>query len=230
LCDCGNKRSFQLSRIISGHTTSCGCYKTEFLRNKKLSDETKKKISVNHSRHNLGKKFSVETRKKISIAGKGRITSEKTKKLMSETQKKNRLSSRTYFKKNAIPWNKNMKMPEEFRKKVSIGHKGINSGEKAHQWIKDRSKVKTGDRDLNDPLQKQWRRGVKNRDNWKCKINNQYCKGRLEAHHILPWKDHPELRYDINNGITLCHAHHPRKKDEVAKLSPFFKSLVASLD
>ena len=67
LCDCGNKRSFQLSRIISGHTTSCGCYKTEFLRNKKLSDETKKKISVNHSRHNLGKKFSVETRKKISI-------------------------------------------------------------------------------------------------------------------------------------------------------------------
>lgn len=58
------------------------------------------------------------------------------------------------------------------------------------------------------------------------KIN---CKGRLEAHHILSWKDYPELRYDINNGITLCHAHHPRKRDEEAELSPYFQSLVAEM-
>lgn len=36
-----------------------------------------------------------------------------------------------------------------------------------------------------------------------------------------------KLRYDINNGITLCHAHHPRKRADEAKLSPYFKELVA---
>jgi hypothetical protein len=70
---------------------------------------------------------------------------------------------------------------------------------------------------------------IKKRDNWKCKINNQDCKGNLEAHHILSWRDYQELRYDINNGITLCHAHHPRKRIDEAKLSPFFQRIVAEM-
>jgi len=36
---------------------------------------------------------------------------------------------------------------------------------------------------------------------------------RLQAHHIKHWKNHPESRYDIDNGATLCvychHAQHP---------------------
>ncbi len=43
------------------------------------------------------------------------------------------------------------------------------------------------------------------------------------------WREYPELRYNINNGITLCHAHHPRKREEEAKLSPFFQQLVAEM-
>jgi hypothetical protein len=43
-------------------------------------------------------------------------------------------------------------------------------------------------------------------------------------------KEFPELRYEVNNGITLCQHHHPRKKEDVAKLSPYFQNLVASLD
>jgi hypothetical protein len=83
---------------------------------------------------------------------------------------------------------------------------------------------------LNDPLQKGWRQAVKNRDSWKCRIADNNCKGRLEAHHILSWKEYPELRNVVNNGITLCHAHHPRKQEVVAKLSPYFQKLVASTD
>lgn len=50
---------------------------------------------------------------------------------------------------------------------------------------------------------KKWRRRVFERDNFTCVI----CKevgGELNAHHIKPYVDYPELRYDVNNGITLC--------------------------
>ena len=79
-----------------------------------------------------------------------------------------------------------------------------------------------------DSKYKIWMMDVKNRDNWKCKINNCYCNGKVEAHHILPWSKFPELRYEVNNGITLCHAHHPRKRNDEIKFATFFKQLVAN--
>jgi hypothetical protein len=127
-------------------------------------------------------------------------------------------------------WWLGKKMSEEACKNNSAAHKGKFTGEESHRWIKDRSKVKVGDRILNDPLQKQWSLGVKRRDGWKCRIDDVNCEGRLESHHILPWKDFPELRYEVNNGITLCHAHHPKKKEDAAKLSPLFQEMVASSD
>jgi NUMOD3 motif-containing protein len=51
--------------------------------------------------------------------------------------------------------------------------------------------------------------------------------GRLEAHHILNWREYPELRYDINNGITLCHAHHPRKRAEEKRMVSYFTELLS---
>lgn len=55
-------------------------------------------------------------------------------------------------------------------------------------------------------LYKEWRKNVYQRDNYKC----QYCgsKEKLNAHHLKSWKKYPELRYDINNGITLCEKCH----------------------
>ena len=69
----------------------------------------------------------------------------------------------------------------------------------------------------------------KDRDGWSCRIADNNCNGKLEAHHILPWRDFVELRYQINNGITLCHFHHPRKREDVEKLSPYFQSMVAEM-
>lgn len=59
----------------------------------------------------------------------------------------------------------------------------------------------------NSPEYKEWRTAVFKRDNFTC----QQCgeRGvRLEAHHVASFADHPELRMDINNGITLCFACH----------------------
>lgn len=122
----------------------------------------------------------------------------------------------------------------ERRAKMTAGlHKNPHrfmKGEKPWNWKEDRSSVKTGARNMHDPRYKQWHQAVKNRDGWKCKISNSDCSGRLEAHHILPWSKFPDLRYEVNNGIALCHFHHPRKREDEIKLSPYFQSLVASQD
>jgi len=51
----------------------------------------------------------------------------------------------------------------------------------------------------------QWRKSVFSRDAYKCM--NKLCasgSSKLHAHHILPWKNHPDKRYDVANGVTVC--------------------------
>lgn len=53
---------------------------------------------------------------------------------------------------------------------------------------------------------KQWRKMVYERDQYKCVKYGS--KNKLNAHHIKSWKYYPDLRYNINNGITLCEKCH----------------------
>lgn len=117
----------------------------------------------------------------------------------------------------------------ETRKKMSLAKLGI-VGELHPRWVENREKLqKYGDsnKDRRSSAYNFWRQQVWLRDNLKCKIANLDCKGRIEAHHILSYTDFPELRYQINNGITLCHAHHPRKRAEEKRLIPTFQKLVS---
>ena len=102
------------------------------------------------------------------------------------------------------------------------------TGEKNPSYIKDRTQLKKSDRKWKDSAYMDWVKRIKNRDNWVCRIADINCGGRLEAHHILDWINYPELRYEINNGITLCHAHHPRGRAKEKELSPYFVELVTS--
>jgi hypothetical protein len=194
-------------------------------KNYKHSEETKQKIANSNrgikkanthmigNKYGLGRKHTEQAKKKMSEASKGnknclgRVTSE-------ETKRKIGLS------------NKGKIRSLEMRNKISQSKKGQNSGEKAYQWIKDRTKLKTDREQAYDSRYRYWMNQVKNRDNRKCKISNKDCEGRLEAHHILTWSEYPELRYNIDNGITLCKFHHPRKKEEVEKLSYYFQELI----
>jgi hypothetical protein len=50
---------------------------------------------------------------------------------------------------------------------------------------------------------KEWRIQVFERDKYTCQDCNK-IGGTLHAHHILPFATHKELRFDVNNGKTLC--------------------------
>lgn len=139
--------------------------------------------------------------------------SDESRKKLSISLKGKHNSPNTQFKKGMIPFNKGIKMLDR-------------TGKNHYLWKNDRSQIEEGKKRWYSKEYAEWRQQIFTRDNFKCKINSD-CKGQLEAHHILPWIDYPELRFDINNGITLCHAHHPRKKNEVAELSPYLKELVA---
>ncbi|MEK6828742.1 MAG: HNH endonuclease, partial [Nanoarchaeota archaeon] len=54
---------------------------------------------------------------------------------------------------------------------------------------------------------KEWRKDVFKRDNYTCQICGK--KGcYLEADHIKSFAQFPELRFDLNNGRTLCQPCH----------------------
>lgn len=207
-------------------------------KGEKISEETKIKMSkaqIGFKNHQFGKKASLETKLKMSKSHKGINTWIKGRKLSEEHKLKikignlgKRISEETRakmkiaaVKRNPAQWISGDKSPFK-RPEVILKI----SGENNHRWLKDRSLIKHPE-DRNNPEYKRWRLNIYRRDNFKCRINNCDCSGRIIAHHILSFTYHSELRYDVNNGITLCLAHHPRKRSEEAKLSPFFQRLVA---
>ena len=52
-----------------------------------------------------------------------------------------------------------------------------------------------------------WRKSVFSRDKYMCqKCGAVGC--RLNAHHIKPWAKYQDMRYSVNNGVTLCERCH----------------------
>ena len=141
------------------------------------------------------------------------------------------LSPQTEFKKGKI-------VTEEDKKRLKISSTlarakrfwSTPKGKNHYRWIENRTLLKDDAKERSGQLMREWSRKVKYRDNWKCHFNNKDCNGIMEAHHILGWTAFPELRYDVNNGITLCHYHHPRKRAEEARLSPYFKEIIKQLN
>lgn len=58
----------------------------------------------------------------------------------------------------------------------------------------------------------EWRLSVYEKDGYSCQICGTHDD--LTAHHIYPFATYPDLRLDINNGMTLCNTHHSTKSPE----------------
>jgi|ERR1035437_125276 hypothetical protein len=191
----------------------------------KHTEETKRRISEKAKLKNFmkgrfgksapfyGKRHTEETRLKMSLSLKRSYQNGRVK--YWSGKKRPDISVAISTKMTGIP------LSENHKKKLSESH----LAEKHWNWKGGISNREI--HSLNNPRYKKWRQDVFIRDNFTCKLANSNCKKGIQAHHILRWSEYSELRYDINNGITLCHAHHPRKKSEEKRLEKIFIKLAS---
>ena len=117
------------------------------------------------------------------------------KKMSKKLRDKLSRSGREKFKNGYIQWNKGLR-----------GEKSPMYGSRNPMWKGGVSTVNARLRSSAEFIE--WRNSVYKRDDWTCTV----CKRRskkgqrliLNADHIKPWSKFPELRFDINNGRTLC--------------------------
>lgn len=225
-CGCGQEVKNNGSVWLKGHCNRGVIHSEEW----KLRESQAKLGKPNTAL--IGRKLSMEHRKAISDALKGRHLSESHKEAISEGNKgrvfsvetieKSKLArlgkkrsleakkniSRGHLGQKAC--NKGLQMSEETKKKLSESLKkspNMPRGVNHHNWNGGSSKgYKQGNYNNNGDY-KVWRGAIYQRDNYTC----QSCgkeRTYLTAHHIKSWVKYPELRFEVNNGITLCEPCH----------------------
>lgn len=128
---------------------------------------------------------------------------------------------------------KGFKFTDESRAKMSASMKGLRRSPsteiKKGQHLAPNTEYKEADKNLNwkggtsflrqsygNSKYMIWRIAVLNRDNFTC----QHCgwqDTKNETDHIKQWAKYPDLRFDINNGQTLCKTCHKRKTSQQAR-------------
>lgn len=145
-----------------------------------------------------------EWKKRRSEATKGKNNPFYGKKHTEETKKKMSLSRK----------GQKRVFTDEWRKNLSIAARG-----KPKPWCTgpNSSSWKGGITPLNVKIRRsipymKWIRSVFQRDNYacqKCGVRSGQGKAvHLQAHHIKSFADYPELRFDLDNGLTLCYECH----------------------
>jgi len=80
-----------------------------------------------------------------------------------------------------------------------------NTGENNINW--KGGVTSDNNKDRNSPEYKEWRLTVFIRDKYTCQCCGK-IGGYLNAHHIFCFSDYPELRFIVENGISLCKSCH----------------------
>lgn len=162
-----------------------------------VSEETRKKLSVALTGRKNGPPIQ-ETRDKISSSQKGKPKPYLLGHLVSaETRRK--ISERLSGNQNSIGHRHSV---EERRKMSEIAKARGNK----HNFFIDGHGDERRDERAASQTQLEyrlWRNAVFQRDNFVCQICG-VRGGRLQADHVLSWKNHQDKRFDVSNGRTLC--------------------------
>ncbi|MFY9225282.1 MAG: HNH endonuclease [Blastocatellia bacterium] len=138
-------------------------------------------------------KERISTKGRVSTF-KGHKHSEEAKQKMSEAKKGMRLRL-------------GIKHTTETRQKISQKVRQVAVRGTEHPAYKDGKLAERRGQRFSTEY-KQWRYDVFIRDNFTCQTCGDDRGGNLVAHHIKPFADYPELRFDVSNGITLCETCH----------------------
>lgn len=175
-----------------------------YIRIYKMTDEQREQIR----KRMTGKAMSEETKKKIRLSKIGNIPWNKGLHV--------HLNPAYEFKKGQVsPW-KGRKASLETRKKQSEAHKGMipswkgkklpnRSGANCHLW---KGGITPINRQIRTSLEyKLFRDAVFARDWYTCQ-KTKISGGDIVVHHILNFAEYPELRFAIDNGVTLSKKAH----------------------
>ena len=144
--------------------------------------------------------------------------------LETEFKKGSNVSPETQFKSGQIPWNFNKSWSPEMRAKLRSLKIGLYEGENNPNWKGGTTSILMRLRRISAYLI--WRKAIFERDNYTCQnLNCEYCHNKrgvkLHADHIKPFAFYPELRFDINNGRTLCESYHRKTPTYGSKCREF---------
>ena len=190
-CECGNtKISKPLDILRIKGIASCGCMSTENIaaaQRRDLSGQVFNRWTVlepDKTKHNQGAYW-------IYKCVCGTIRSEATSALVRSLTK----SCGCWRSEYASAWIK------------ANGHKFKRPTGKDHFWYNPQLTDEDRKSRRTSKFNTEWRNDVLFRDDCTC----QRCsvqEGELHAHHIIPWSSNKDLRFDVNNGITLCASCH----------------------
>ena len=120
------------------------------------------------------------------------------------------------------------KLSEERRKEIAEFMSQNRSGPNNPNW---KGGVTPEDKKIRKSVEyKLWRKTVFERDKYTCQVTGKQG-GDLVVHHILNFAEHPELRFAVDNGITMSryihnkfHKIYGRKHNTREQLEEFIKS------
>ena len=194
--NCNKEFSVPLSEIKRGNGKFCS--------HKCVADLHLKGLAGNRK----GAKTSEEHKRKIGLANKGRQYT-----LSKKWKVKNSVNMGQFWK--------GKEFSEEHRAKMGL------MGEKNPMWKGGITPVNIQIRQ--SPEMRSWRKAVFGRDNYTCQAcwakNGNGKKIVLNADHIKPFSLFPDLRFDLNNGRTLCLGCHKKTDTYSYKLKKYYAKI-----
>lgn len=130
---------------------------------------------------NRGRVVSEDHKKKLAAAMTGRVFSMEHKQKLSKAAKSRGISAKTHAK-------------------IGLAKRGKYRGANSPNWKGGLTPKNAAIR--NSLEYKQWRQAVFERDAFRCTSCGE--NGYIQAHHIKAFSTHPELRFNVDNGVTLC--------------------------
>jgi 5-methylcytosine-specific restriction endonuclease McrA len=203
-CNCGNIIEKTGNTVKTNKTKSCGCLNNELIKSRKF-------LSFK------GRQHTEKTKQILRNKLKGY-----KRKIQSIKKGSDKLKGRKYSIEHRIALSKGW--TNQLRKWKSELQSSLKEKNPLYKDGKWKERASQREIDMNTEKYISWRRKIFEGDNYTCQICG--IQGlKLQADHIKSYTNFPELRYDIDNGRTLCINCHKKTDNYGGRLNTREKEL-----